>query len=170
MIFLGIGSNLSSSYGDRFKNISLAVQKIEEFHIKIHKKSSYYETFSFPNKKDPKFINIIVAVKTSLKPYELMKKLILIEKKLERKRNKKNDPRTCDIDIIDYNGQIFNFKYKNMILEIPHAGLVKRNFVLYPLCEINPKWKHPITSASIEELIKNLPDFEKKSILKLKDN
>ena len=46
MIFLGIGSNLSSSYGDRFKNISLAVQKIEEFHIKIHKKSSYYETFS----------------------------------------------------------------------------------------------------------------------------
>tara|TARA_Y100000590_G_scaffold468718_1_gene652752 strand:+ start:2849 stop:3361 length:513 start_codon:yes stop_codon:yes gene_type:complete len=170
MIFLGIGSNLSSSYGDRFQNISLAIKKIEELHIIIHKKSSCYETYSFPNKNDPKFINIIVAVKTTLSPHDLMQKLILIEEKLERKRNKKNDPRTCDIDIIDFNGQILNFEYKNLILNIPHAGLTKRSFVLYPLKEINPKWKHPKTGESIDELINNLPDFEKKSILKLNDN
>ena len=65
MIFLGIGSNLSSSFGDRFKNIDLAISFLEEKKIKLFKKSSFYETFSYPNKNDPKFINIVISVETT---------------------------------------------------------------------------------------------------------
>ena len=57
MIFLGIGSNLSSSFGNRFKNIDLAISLIKENGLKIIKKSSYYETPSYPDKKKPKYIN-----------------------------------------------------------------------------------------------------------------
>ena len=170
MIFLAIGSNLSSSYGDRFTNINLAIKSLEDCGIKIIKKSHFYETVSYPNKENPKFINIVIFVKTNLTPVDLMSVLLSIEKKIERKRNKKNDPRTCDIDIIDYNKQVLSFKYKNLNLMIPHKRLTSRNFVLFPLQEIHPEWEHPITKESVMTLIDKLPEQDKKSILKLKKN
>ena len=94
--------------------------------------------------------------------------LIYIEEKLERKRKKKNDPRTCDIDIIDYNGQIINFKYRNLDFTVPHKKLIYRNFVLIPLLEIFPEWKHPKTKEFINILIDKLPQEDKNSILKIK--
>ena len=170
MIFLGIGSNLSSSFGNRFANINLAMSYLEKYEIQVIKKSSFYETLSHPYKKNPKFINIVISVKTNLPPVDLMPVLILIEKKLERKRNKKNDPRTCDIDIIDYNKQVLNFEYKNLDITLPHIELTSRNFVLFPLKEIFPEWKHPKTKEIIGSLIQKLSEENKKSILKIKKN
>ena len=56
MIFLGLGSNLSSSYGDRFYNINSAVSYLNNYGIQIVKKSSFYETPSYPDKKNPKYL------------------------------------------------------------------------------------------------------------------
>ena len=170
MYLLGLGSNLSSSFGDRFKNIDLAILYLELYKIKIIRKSSFYETLSYPDIKNPKFINIVVEVSTYLSPEDLASVLIFIEEKLERKRNKKNDPRTCDIDIIDYNNQVLDFKYKNLNLTVPHKELIFRNFVLLPLQEISPEWKHPITKENIRTLIDKLSEEDKKSILKIKKN
>ncbi len=156
MIYLGIGSNLPSSFGDRFTNINLAISSLQEKEINLVKKSSFYETFSYPNKENPKFINIVIAVKTSLFPKDLMGVLTSIEENIERKRGKKNDPRTCDIDIIDYNGEIINFQLNNFELKIPHQSMSSRDFVLYPLKEISPNWIHPISKKTIDVLIKNL--------------
>ena len=130
MIILALGSNLNSSFGDRFNNIDLAISHLEANKIKILKKSSYYETPSYPNKKNPKFINLVVKISTNLSPEDLASSIIDTEEKLERKRNNKNDPRTCDIDIIDYNQQVINFKYKNMNFYVPHEKVAYRNFVL----------------------------------------
>ena len=99
-------------------------------------------------------------------PVDLMSVLIFIEEKLERKRDKKNDPRTCDIDIIDYNSQIVDFKYKNLNLTLPHEKLIYRNFVLIPLHEILPEWKHPKTKDSIDVLINKLPNEDKELYIK----
>jgi len=168
MIILGLGSNLNSSYGDRFKNISLALSALESHKIEILIKSSFYETPSYPNDKDPKFINMVIGISTNLKPSELAAASIFVEETLERKRNYKNEPRTCDIDIIDYNGQVIDFKYKNLNFKVPHANLVYRNFVLIPLKEILPEWKHPKTKEPIVSIIDKLSDIDKKSILKIK--
>ena len=99
-----------------------------------------------------------------------MSVLLFFEEKLERKRIKKNDPRTCDIDIIDYNNQVLDFKYKNLNLTVPHTNLIFRNFVLFPLQEISSEWKHPITKKNISTLIDKLPEEDKKSILMIKKN
>ena len=168
MIFLGLGSNLSSKFGDRFTNINLAISFLEGYGIKVIKKSNFYETPSYPNKENPKFINAVILVETILPPVDLMSVLIFIEEKLGRKRDKKNDPRTCDIDIIDYNGQIINFKYKDLDFTVPHTKLIYRNFILYPLQEILPDWKHPKTKELISVLIEKLPKEDKNSILKIK--
>ena len=97
--------------------------------------------------------------------------IFFIEKKIGRQRDKKNDPRTIDIDIIDYNNQVSEFKTKDSrLIKIPHKKLTLRNFVLFPLREICPNWKHPETGKYIDELIDKLPDVDKKSILKIQNN
>ena len=168
MIILGIGSNLASKFGDRFENINLAISYLDRYGIKIFKRSSYYETFSYPNKKDPKFINIVISAESSLSPEDLASVLLFIESKLGRIRDKKNDPRTCDIDIIDYDNKVLNFAHKNFYFIVPHKELVTRNFVLIPLHEIMPNWIHPKTKESISTLIQKLSDDDRKSILKIK--
>ena len=168
MILLGLGSNLSSSFGDRFQNIDLAVSALEGYGIQLKRKSSYYESLSYPNKKSPKFINIVIEIETYLPPEDLASVLIFIEESLERKRKKKNDPRTCDIDIIDYKGQIIDFKHKDLDFTVPHTKLIYRNFILYPLQQILPDWKHPKTKELISVMIEKLPIEDKNSILKIK--
>ena len=81
MIILGIGSNLNSNFGNRFSNIDLAISYLNVYGIKTLKMSSYYESVSYPNKNDPKFINVIISVETSLPPIDLMSVLIFVEEK-----------------------------------------------------------------------------------------
>ena len=168
MIFLSLGSNLSSKLGDRFDNLLEAISHIQNIGINLDKKSSFYETPSYPDKNNPKFINIMISVKSNFSPGELMSELIDIEKKLGRKRVKKNEPRTCDIDIIDYKSMIINTKHKNKKLIIPHQKLESRNFVLFPLEEIAPNWQHPKTKEFISTIISKLSAEDRKSVLKIK--
>ncbi len=159
IVFLSIGSNL----GNKKKNIELVKFKLEKKNIKIIKSSKNYETLSWPDKKKPKFVNIVLKIKTSLSPKDLMKKCLYIEKELGRLRNKKNEPRTCDIDIIDYDKKIVK-PTKSQNLTIPHSKMHKRNFVLLPLYEIAKTWIHPVKKASIKDLIKTLHAKDLKTI------
>tara|TARA_Y100001970_G_scaffold262188_1_gene346160 strand:+ start:13988 stop:14518 length:531 start_codon:yes stop_codon:yes gene_type:complete len=169
MIFIGIGSNLPSKFGNRIQNINFAISFLEEKGIKIIKKSSFYETSSQPNTSDPKFLNVVISVETTFSPPDLMSILLSIEKKLGRKRKKKNDPRTCDLDIIDFNGYIKNFTFDNFELILPHPGLSNRNFVLYPLKEISSNWSHPQTKKNIDDLISKINTLNNQ-ITKLSEN
>ena len=169
MIYLSIGSNLPSSFGDRFKNIELAISYLAKNKINLINQSSFYETLSFPDKTRPKFINIAVSVETSLSPKDLILVILSIEEKLERKRKNKNDPRTCDLDIIDYNNKIMDLHLDANKLTIPHKNLSKRDFVLYPLREICPNWVHPITKKKIDDLIKDLKNLNN-DITKISQN
>tara|TARA_B100000767_G_C19701033_1_gene508424 strand:- start:62 stop:571 length:510 start_codon:yes stop_codon:yes gene_type:complete len=166
MIYINIGSNLNSKKGNKFYNLNKAIDLIILEKIKIIKSSSIYETPSYPNQKNPKFLNICLEIKTQIKPEALLKKFKYIEKKLERIKGTKNQPRTCDIDIIDYENRIINTN--NIIVPHPRAHL--RNFVLYPLNEISPKWTHPITNKKIDFLIRKLNFKLRNEITKIKES
>jgi 2-amino-4-hydroxy-6-hydroxymethyldihydropteridine diphosphokinase len=167
MIILGLGSNLPSSFGDCFTNLEITISLLEKYEIKVLKKSSLYKTPAYPNKSDPPFINMVAQVETKLDPVNLASVLIFIEEMLQRKRNKKNDPRTCDIDIIDFNNEIITFKYLDHEYFVPHKELSSRNFVLYPLKEICPSWIHPKDNINIDVLINKLSQEDKNAILKV---
>ena len=167
MVILGLGSNLESSFGDRIKNIDLAITSLNNLGVSIIKKSSYYETPSYPKSINPKFINVIVLATFNSNPKKLASLIIEIENKLERKRSVKNAPRTCDIDIIDFNSKVLRFEYNKLTFAVPHERLSVRNFVLFPLKEILPNWKHPISNKAVTELIEKLSPDEKNSILKI---
>ena len=163
MIYLNIGSNLPLEDGGRENNILKAINHLKKLNLNLIKISSFYETPSYPNNSDPKFINLCVKFESKLKAIELLNEIKKIEKKLGRTRIKKNEPRTCDIDIIDFNGKII----KNDELETPHPRLHLRNFVIYPLKEIEPNWFHPIYNKNIDSFFKELDKNSHNEITRL---
>ena len=154
-IFLGIGSNL----GNRILNIEKAKSFLFENGINFIFVSNYYETPSWPDPKKPKFINIVLKVTCRHKPLELMNLCKFIEVKLGRKKSPKNSPRVCDIDIIDFDGLVLKDK-----LSLPHTRMHERNFVLFPLFEIEKEWVHPIKKVNIKKLILSLSNNDIRSI------
>jgi 2-amino-4-hydroxy-6-hydroxymethyldihydropteridine diphosphokinase len=161
LVYLAIGSNL----GNKIRNIEITKFELERYKIKILKSSSNYMSESWPDFSMPNYINVIIKIKTSLEPLELLKICNLIELKLGRVRSKKNAPRTCDIDIIDYDKKILNQKNRQLIL--PHPRMNKRNFVLLPLFEVDKSWKHPKSKINIVNLINSLPVRDLRSIKKI---
>ena len=155
IIYLSIGSNL----GNRKKNIEKTKFKLYSKGINIIKSSNYYETLSWPNPNNPKFYNIILKVSSDLKILELLKICKQIETSLGRKKAPKNSPRTCDIDIIDYNQKITVNSIK-----VPHPRMHLRNFVLIPLFEIEKNWRYPNSKRYIKNLIFSLSNSDIRSI------
>ena len=166
MIHLNIGSNLHSKFGNRFKNISIAINLLTDSQIDIIKISNFYETPSYPNKKLPYFINIGVLANYKDDEISLINKINLIENKIGRIRSKKNDPRVCDIDIIDFKRKVILKKN----LQIPHPKCHLRNFVLYPIKEIDQKWTHPILRKNVKYLINKLDQKSRIEITRLNKN
>jgi len=164
MIHINIGSNLNSKHGTKFKNISIAINLLINAKLKIKKISNFYETPSYPNKKLPKFANIGLLAEYYLDHTKLMKEISLIEKKIGRVKSMRNDPRVCDIDIIDYNGLI----KKDKLLKLPHPRSHTRNFVLYPIKEIDPKWIHPFFKKNVDFLINELSQNSRIEITRLR--
>ena len=163
MIHINIGSNLDSKHGTKFKNISIAINLLIDLKLKIKKISNFYETPSYPDKKLPRFANIGLLTEYDFDHTKLIKEISLIEKKIGRVKSKKNDPRVCDIDIIDFNGLI----KENKLLKLPHPRSHIRNFVLYPIKEIDPKWIHPIFKKNVDFLINQLSQSSRIEITRL---
>jgi 2-amino-4-hydroxy-6-hydroxymethyldihydropteridine diphosphokinase len=155
MLYIGIGSNL----GNRINNIEKAKFFLILSGINITKSSSYYETLSWPDVSMPKFVNIVVESDTKLSPKKLLDNFKYIEKELGRKKDLKNSPRTCDIDIISYDKKILTGD-----ISIPHTRMHKRNFVLIPLYELDKNWFHPKLKSNIKKLIFSLPIKDIRSI------
>ena len=154
-IYLGVGSNL----GDKRKYIEQAKLRLLQNNIKIKKTSSFYESLSWPNPDNPKFLNIVLEVVTDLSPIKLLNICKKIEVSLGRKKRSKNAPRECDIDLLDYNGKKID---KNIIL--PHPRMHIRNFVLLHLYELNKAWIHPDLKLPIKKLILSLGNKDIRSI------
>tara|TARA_Y100001970_G_scaffold175520_1_gene214065 strand:+ start:355 stop:873 length:519 start_codon:yes stop_codon:yes gene_type:complete len=160
IVFLGIGSNL----GLRKINIEKTKSLLLEYNLNFLSVSSYYETPSWPDPRKPKFLNIILKLKCNYNPQQLLKICKNIESQLGRKKAKKNAPRTCDLDIIDFNNLVSK---KTDKINLPHKLMHKRNFVLFPLFEIQKNWMHPDKQINVKTLISLLPDRDIRSIKKI---
>ncbi len=158
-VIISLGSNL----GDRLNNIKSTIKKIKEKNIKILSISSIYETEPVDTLEDLKFLNCIISLSTPLNPYELLEVFQNIEKEMGRNRTHKNSPREIDIDILFFEDKII--ETPNLI--VPHPEIEKRKFVLIPLNEIHPEFKHPIIGSTIKEILKNCN--ERHGVLKILD-
>jgi len=156
-VYLGLGSNL----GNRKNNLEEAIRQISQF-AAIKKTSSTYETEPWGLKDQPKFLNQVLFVESTLGPNELLSLLKNIEQQMGRKKSVRFGPRIIDVDILFYDDDVMNTPN----LTIPHSHLTERAFVLVPLAEIAPKLVHPLYQKTIKEL---LQDVDQSSILLCKD-
>ena len=152
LVYLAFGSNL----GDRKNNLNKALRLLKKDNIIIKKISKLYRSKSWPNENFPEFINFVVLIETKFNLKKLFTKIKNVESQVGRIKSKRNFPRVCDIDIIDFNGQIIQKKIGNNKINVPHERMHSRNFVLLPLFEINKDWFHPKLCKNIVFLLSNL--------------
>lgn len=146
-VYIGIGSNK----GNRVENIKKSLKELEKI-SKIKKISFFYKNPPI-NAKGGYFLNGIVELEVDISPYELLKNLKEIEKKIGRKiPHEKGDAREIDLDIIFYGKSII----KSLILKIPHPEYRKREFVLLPLLKINDKIIDPETGERVIDIYKKV--------------
>jgi len=143
-VFLGLGSNR----GDRKKNILNAIKLLKKNGQKVLRASLLRETKPYGYKKQKKFLNAAVKLKTKLLPLELFELCKKIEKEIGRTKSFRWGPREIDIDILFFGKKVI----KSKKLTIPHRDLHNRNFVLTPLVEIAPNFAHPVVKKRVSEI------------------
>lgn len=151
-VILSLGGNLGNVELTFQKAEQLIQQKVGEITLQ----SSIYSTKAWGEENQPDFLNRVVVVETLLSPQNVLQLLLAIEKKMGRVREntKKWMERVIDIDILFYDQEIIESEH----LIVPHPYLQDRNFVLYPMYEILPDFKHPILGKTIAELKNSCKD------------
>jgi len=158
LVHLGLGSNL----GDRFYFLNNACNELNSSVLIDFRASTVFESSPLLKMKQPNYLNLVVCGLTQYSPEELLVKCLKIENHLGRVRKEKWGPRNIDIDIISYGKEILETKK----LIIPHPEIENRGFVLNPLNELSPSWKHPKTGLAVDILLNkweenNLEDHPK---------
>lgn len=132
--FIGLGSNL----GDRGDNLRQALQRLDaDPCITVTGVSSFHETEPWGRTGQPRFINAAARLSTSYEPAALMRRLLLVEREMGRRRTVRWGPRIIDLDLLIY-GSGTGRKLKQPGLELPHPRMLERDFVCDPLEELAP--------------------------------
>jgi 2-amino-4-hydroxy-6-hydroxymethyldihydropteridine diphosphokinase len=142
---ISLGSNL----GNRLENLQYGIVQLRSGGLNLVRQSSVYETPAVGYVSDNYFLNQCILVETILNPSDLLSLLLEIEQKAGRVRIQgKTSDRTLDLDLLFYGQLVVN----SNDLTLPHPSMHKRAFVLIPLYEIYPDWKHPIHGLSVAEM------------------
>ena len=154
MIIIGIGSNLAASgYASPLDTGLAAVDALAAPHLHPVACSPWYESAPVPVSDQPWFANAVALVETEREPEFVLDWLLSVEERFGRVRGERNAARTLDLDLIDYDGLILDTPR----LTLPHPRMHERRFVLAPLCDLAPGWRHPLLGATAAALLARLP-------------
>jgi len=162
-VFLGLGSNV----GDRLRQIERAIEALRaDPRMELAACARIYETEPWGHEEQPRFLNTVVEVCTELPPRELLRKLQGIERALGRRRRGRWGPREIDLDLLLYGDRVVCEDG----LQVPHPRLHERAFVLVPLAELAPEVRHPRIHKEIQDLLRALPEGERRGVRLFRGN
>jgi 2-amino-4-hydroxy-6-hydroxymethyldihydropteridine diphosphokinase len=157
VILIALGANLPGPAGPPAAQLDAALDLLAAQGIAVARRSRWWRSPAWPDPSEPEFVNGVVALRTALAPAPLLAALHAVEAQLGRSRGRTNAPRSLDLDLLDHEGRVSPGGAGAPVL--PHPRLAARAFVLLPLRDVAPSWRHPVTGAALADLIAALgPD------------
>jgi len=151
-VFLGLGANV----GEPLRQLARAVDALRGFVADLEV-SSVYRTEPVGFRDQPDFYNLVVRGVTDLPPDEVLARILEVERGMGRERTFRNAPRPIDIDLLAHGDIVLD----SPSLTLPHPGIPARGFVLHPLAEAAPEWRHPVLKQTARELLLSAPSLER---------
>ena len=154
LILIGLGANLDSAFGEPRETLSAALAALAREGVATLARSGWYRSAPVPPSSQPWFINAVASVTARADAHELLAVMQNIEVRFGRVRGEPNAPRPIDLDLLDYCGE----RFTSSDLTLPHPRLHLRRFVLTPLAEVAPHWRHPLSNRTARQLLAELGD------------
>ncbi|WP_438271188.1 2-amino-4-hydroxy-6-hydroxymethyldihydropteridine diphosphokinase [Shimia thalassica] len=180
---LALGGNLPSHEGDPLLTLNGACKTLSRDNLRLCKVSRFYETPCFPAGAGPDYVNAAVTVESPLSASEMLKVLHEIEAEFGRERDQRWGMRTLDIDLIgggdlvlpdrETHAEWMSLPAEEQVrktpdqLILPHPRLQDRAFVLMPLNDVAPDWKHPVLGLTVSQMLAALPESDRKAVIPL---
>ena len=152
MILIALGSNSDGPWGSPRDTVAQALRRLNGSGMRLKRASSLLVTAPFGVTDQPDFVNAVAEIETQLAPEALLRRMHAIERLAGRRRTLRWGPRTLDLDLIDYDGLI----RRDAAPVLPHPGIAERIFVLAPIAEIAPTWRHPETHLTAKAMLAKL--------------
>lgn len=152
-VFVALGANLPSAWGPPRITLEAALEHLAGPQLRIDARSPWYETAPVPDMDQPWYVNGVVRLATSLTPPDLLARLHETEAHFGRVRVARWEARAIDLDLIDYCGLVD----PDGTPSLPHPRMAERAFVVRPLADIAPDWRHPADGRAIADLVAALP-------------
>ena len=157
MILIGLGANLENHvYGPPRATCGAALARLAGTGMVIAARARWYRTAPVPVSDQPWYVNGVARVVTDLGPEALLGRLLEVERAFGRRRGERNAPRTIDLDLLAHGDRVLAAAGPHAA-RIPHPRMTERAFVLLPLAEVAPDWRHPETGETVHHLIRRLP-------------
>lgn len=156
-VLVGLGANLPSPrFGPPAATLAPAIAAMEARGLAVRRRSPWYETEPVPISDQPWYVNGVVSLATSETPDNVLKILHEIEEDFARVRTVRNAPRVVDLDLLAHGGTVQPGPPRTLAV-LPHPRLHERGFVLWPLADVAPGWRHPVSGLTVEEMLARLP-------------
>jgi 2-amino-4-hydroxy-6-hydroxymethyldihydropteridine diphosphokinase len=140
-------------YGPPRAVLEAALEALRRHGLTVVRRSRWYRSPPWPPSDQPWYVNGVAELETELPPERLLEILHAVEAEFGRERGARNAARVLDLDLIDWHGTV----RETPPPQLPHPRMHSRGFVLLPLAELAPDWRHPESGAALSELIAALP-------------
>jgi 2-amino-4-hydroxy-6-hydroxymethyldihydropteridine diphosphokinase len=147
-VIVALGSNLKGSYPSLQSLLEAALDALAPEGLKVIARSSWWRSAAWPDPSGPAYLNGVAIVETALEPFEALAALRRIEAQFGREREERNAARTLDLDLIAWGRRTLDSE----ALTLPHPRAAERRFVMGPLAEVAPGWRHPVSGETAAAL------------------
>jgi 2-amino-4-hydroxy-6-hydroxymethyldihydropteridine diphosphokinase len=155
-VFVGLGANQPGRWGSPAESLIRALSELRAQRVQVVAQSHIYSTDPIGSVRQTRYSNAVIAVRSPHAPATLLRILKRIERQAGRRTGRVWGPRPLDLDVIDYGGRVIGWPYQHRVADrivLPHPHMHERAFVLVPLMDIAPAWRHPALGFTARQLL-----------------